>query len=220
MKTLILTILMLCVCISAQAYVDPTYRDFKPATQQMIEKQTITNAAPMGSADVLSAHAGNTSALAASATTFVAQPDVARNLIITAGGVTANLNACLVTVTGTDYLNKTFSEVFPMQAASAVPVVGKLAFKTVTSVSFPANCEATPFGVTWSIGYGDKIGVKRCMTSAGHVLFATAAGVYESTRPVVTVGATIRGNVVKFNTALDSTTDFELFFIQNFSCLP
>jgi len=55
-------------------------RDMKLRTQQLIEKQTITNPAVAAADDVLADDAGNTSAAAATQTTFVAQPDVPRNL--------------------------------------------------------------------------------------------------------------------------------------------
>ncbi len=220
-KISIIALLGLLFSVSAYPAVQRLFQDAKLPTQQMVEKQTITNPAAAGTADVLSAHAGATSAAAASATTFVAQPDVPRNLVITPAGTTADVAACTIVVTGTDFFGAAVTENFAFLANASSATTGAKAFKTVTSVAFPAGCEDSPYGATWSVGYGEKLGLKRCMDSAGHILFSTIAGAKEATAPTMVASASaVSGNTADFNGTMNGSNDFELFFFQNFRCVP
>jgi len=196
-------------------------RDMKLATQQLIEKQTFTNPAAAGTADVLSAHAGATSAAVATATTFVAQPDLPRNLVITPGGTTTDIETCTVTVTGTNIFGQAITEGFAFAANANTATTGTKAFKTVTSVSWAADCESGTFAATWSVGYGEKLGMQRCMDYAGHLVFSTVAGAYETTRATVTADADeVEKNTLDFNGTMNGSNDFEAFYLQNFRCFP
>jgi len=199
------------------------FRDMKLATQQLMEKQTITNPAAAAADDVLSGDAGNASAAAATQTTFDAQPDVTRTLTITPTGTTADVAACTITVTGTDFHGQTITDTFAFLANASTVTAGTKAFKTVVSVAFPAACEDSPFGATWNVGYGEGLGLKRCLDSAGHAVFSTVSGAYEATRATVAVdAANIEGNTADFNGTMDGAADFEIFFLQNFAktCFP
>jgi len=224
MRFFILLIAMFTICTSIEAAnIKRLFQDAKLPTQQMVEKQTFTNATAAGTANILSANAGNTSTSAASVTSFVAQPDVARNLVITPGGTTNDVGTCSVTVLGTNYNGQAISEAFAFAANASTATTGSKAFLTVTSVVFPANCEDSPFGATWSIGYGEKLGVKRCMDSAGHILFSTLNGAKEGTAPTMVVDADeVEKNTADFNGTMNGSNDFELFFFQNYSesCFP
>lgn len=220
MKKLILVLSLFSLSASA-APVKRLFQDAKLPTQQLVEKQDITNPAAAGSTQVLSGNAGNTSTAAASATTFVSQPDVSRNLVITPGGTTADVAACSVTVTGTDYFGKALSESFSFLANASTATVGSKAFKTVSQVSFPANCEDSPFTATWSVGFGEKLGLKRCMAQPGHVLMTTIDGAYEATRPTVAANVSqVSQNTVDVNGTMNGASDFEVFFFQNYGCFP
>lgn len=196
------------------------FRDLKLPSQKMVEKQTITNPAAAGTADVLSANAGNTSAAAATVSTFVAQPDVPRSLVITPGGTTADVAACNVLVSGTNYHGVAMSESFAFGNNQSTAVSGSLAFKTVSSVLFPANCEDGGFAATWSVGYGEKLGVSHCMDAAGQIFFSTLNGAKEGTAPTMAVGATtsVAGVTADFNGTMNGANDFELFYMQNYAC--
>jgi hypothetical protein len=197
------------------------FQDMKLPTQQMIEKQTIENPAAAGTTDVLSGHAGATSAAAATVTSFVAQPDVPRNLVITPGGTTTDVEECNVVVTGTNFFGQSITETFAFAANASSATTGSKAFKTVTSIAFPANCESGGFAATWSVGYGEKLGLKRCMDSAGHSVMSTVGGAYESTRATMAADADeIEKNTADFNGTMNGSNDFEIFFFQNFRCLP
>ncbi len=220
MKLLSLILLTALIPSESHAIVRRMALDAKLPTQQMIEKQTFTNPAAAGTADVLSAHAGATSAAVATVTSFVAQPDVARNLVITPGGTTGDVEACTVVVAGTNYKDDAISENFAFLANASTATTGSKAFKTITSITFPANCESGSFAATWDVGYGEKLGLKNCMAQAGHILFSTVAGAKEATAPTMAASATaIESNTADFNGTMNGSNDFELFFIQNFRCL-
>jgi hypothetical protein len=93
----------------------------------------------------------------------------------------------------------------------------------MTSIALPAACEDSPYGATWSVGFGEKLGLKRCLGQAGHVVMSTVAGAFESTRPTIANDtANIEGNTADFNGTMDGSNDFEIFFFQNYaqSCFP
>ena len=218
MRTALLIFLL--ISTSAQAQVRAIYRDSKLPTQQMVEKQTITNPAAAGTTQVLSANAGATSAAVATVTTFVAQPDVPRNLVITPGGTTGDVESCVIVVAGTSIKNRAISENFTFLADASTAQTGSKAFKTITSVTFPANSGSGGFAATWSVGYGEKLGVKECMGGAGHIFFSTLNGAKEATAPTMAVSASaVESNTADFNGTMNGSNDFELFFIQNFGCL-
>ena len=193
------------------------FRDIKLPTQAMIEKQTITNPIAADADYIENDHAGGASAAAVVDTTITAQPDVPRNLVITPGGTTTDIESCVIVVAGTNYNGGSITESFTFAANATDAVVGAEAFKTVTSVTFPANCESGGFAATWDIGVGEKLGAKRCMASAGHLVFSTVSGAYETTRATVTADADeLEKNTFDFNGTMDAAADFEAFFIQNF----
>lgn len=198
------------------------FQDIKLPSQQMIEKQSITNPAAAGLSDVLNANAGVTGAAAATISSFVADPDVPRAIQLSIAGTAADIGTCTATLSGTNFKGASITEDFSITANTAETLQGSKAFKTITSLALPAACEDSPYGATWSLGYSEKLGLSKCMDYAGHVLFSTVAGAYESTRATVTADADeIEKNVADFNGTMNGSNDFEIFFIQNFakSCL-
>lgn len=197
------------------------FQDIKLPTQKMVEKQTITNPAAAGTADILSGNAGNTSTAAATVSTFVAQPDVPRNLVITPGGSTSNVASCTIVVAGTNYFGRAISEDFVFADNASTATTGAKAFKTVSSVTFPANCEDIAYGATWSIGYGEKIGISRCLDNAGDIFFSLLNGSKEATAPTMVVDADeVEKNTADYNGTMNGSNDFNLYFMQNFRCTP
>lgn len=209
------------LALMVQAYVVPVYRDIKPASQVMLERQDFGTPIATLATRVLSGNAGATSAAAVNVTSFAAQPDVARNLTVTPGGTTADVNACTITISGTNYLGKAITETFTFTAAQSSAVTGNKAFKTVTQVAFPAGCEQGGFAATWSVGVGEKIGLKRCMENAGGWFHSVAAGVKETTAATVTASASdVSLNTADFNGTMNGSNQFIGYFVQNFACLP
>lgn len=203
----------------AQAAIKPYYQDIKLPTQKMVERQSILNPGASTVNSVLSAHAGATSASAVNVTTFAAQPDVPRNLSVTPGGSTNNVAACVITITGTDINDNAISDTFTFSNDGAGRVDGVKAFKTVTNIGFPASCEDQVYAATWSVGYGEKLGIKRCLDKAGHIFFSTIDGAKEATAPTIAADASIVSkNTADYNGTMNGSSDFELFFMQNYRC--
>jgi hypothetical protein len=207
--------------LSAFAYVVPTYRDLKPASQVMLENQDFGTPVVTTTNYVKTTYAGPTSAAQVVLTSFTAQPDVPRNLTITPTGTTGDVESCVITVAGTNYFGRAISETFTFAADASTAQVGSKAFKTVTSVTWPANCESGGFAATWIIGVGEKIGLKNCMNYAGDWVYSMVGGVYESTRATVVADADeVEKNTADFNGTMDGSARFIGRFVQNFACLP
>ncbi len=205
--------------ITSEAATRPYYQDIKLPTQKMIEFQAIDNPAAASTSNGLLANAGATSAAAVVVSTFLAQPDVARNLVLTPGGTTTDVEACNVVAAGTDMNSNAITETLAFSANASSATTGNKAFKTLSSLTFPANCESGAFGATWSLGYGEKLGVKRCMDKAGHILFSTLNGAKEATAPTMAADASVLSlNTADYNGTMNGSNDFELFFMQNFRC--
>lgn len=208
-------------CSMAQAYVVPTYRDLKPASQVMLERQDFGTPVAASATQLSNGVAGPTSAAAASITSFSAQPDVPRNIVITPGGTTLDVESCVITVSGTNFFGRSITETFTFAADASTAQTGSKAFKTVTSVAFPASCESGTFAATWSVGVGEKIGMKRCMAIAGDWAWSSVGGAYETTRATVVADADeVEKNTADFNGTMDGSARFLGTFVQNFACLP
>lgn len=221
MKNLIL--LFTCfLAVESKAAIQRYFRDGKFPTQKMIEYQLFENVSIASDTNILNAHAGPTSASATTVTSFVAQPDLARTLWLTPNGSGGDIGAaCSITVNGTNHFSESISETWAFTENSSSSRAGTYAFLTVSSVVFAANCEDGAFGTTWSLGYGDKLGIKRCMDQSGHFLFSTLAGSKEGTAPTLVVDANeVEKNTVDFAGTFTGSNDFELFFFQNYGCVP
>jgi hypothetical protein len=135
-------------------------------------------------------------------TTLITNPPYPRNLVITPGGTTADVKAASITVTGTNIADEVITEDFAFLANATAPTVGNKAFKTVTSISIPAQDGA---GATFATTFGDKLGLPYKFT-VKPILWATFGGVIEATAPTMAVSATaVESNTMDLNTALDGT---------------
>lgn len=189
-------------------------RDMKLATQQLLEKDSFT-APELGDADQLLATQATSDSVTTTVTTFLAQPDVCRNLEILPGGTTADVPAGDITVTGTNCRDEAITETFTLTANQATADVGIKAFKTVTSIVFPIQDGAA---ATYDVGTGEKLGLTHCM-GGDHMVFSTFNDIYEGTRATVVYDVDeVEKNTVQLDSALDGS-DVEIFYIQNFRCL-
>jgi hypothetical protein len=141
---------------------------------------------------------------------------------ITPGGTTADVEIlrhhCRPERTS---LITAISETFTFSADASSAVVGNKAFATVTSVSWPANCESGGFAATWSVGVGEKIGLKRCMADAGSFIQSSLGGAHEATLATVAADASnVEGNTADFNGTMNGSNNFKAYFIQNYGCFP
>lgn len=221
MRNLILVLLLTVTASFALAVpVSVSRRDIKFPTQQMVEKQTFTNVLASNMSTIkASGYDGPTSAAAVTLTSFSAQPDIARNLSITPGGTTGDVENCDIVINGTNWAGVSISETFSFLANATGKVTGSKAFASVSSVVFPANCESGGFAATWSIGTEPKLGLKRCVANAGDFLFSLLNGAKEVTAPTLAVNSSVMAsNTVLFDGALNGTNDFVLYFMQNYGC--
>lgn len=205
------------------AAIRPYYQDIKLPTQVLLEHQDFTDPAAAGTDEVLSTEAGMISEVAVIQTTFDAQPDVSRNLILTPGGTSADIEACTVVVVGTNQIGGVISENFTMGSTMSTAITGVQAFKTVVSVTFPVECEKSPWGGTYDLGYGEAIGLNRCLANVGDLAWTTVDGAYESTRATAVVDDNeVSKNTLDFNGTMNGANDFQAFYIQNFNaaCQP
>jgi len=221
MRNFLSFILALFFVVNSEAAVRRMAIDVKLPTQKVLERQEITNPGAADTDAIENDAAGATSAAAATLSSgFDGQPDVPRNVVITPGGTTADVGTCTVTVTGTNIKNATITETFAFADDASTATTGSKAFKTVSSVAWAASCEDGTFAATWDIGYGEKLGMNKCMDQAGHLVFSTVAGAYETTRATVAADADeVEKNTLDFNGSMNGSNDFEAFYIQNFRCL-
>lgn len=197
------------------------FQDAKFPTQQMVEKQSFGTPAAGGTTQILNQNDGNITAGASVITSFSAQTDVPRNILITPAASTGDVAACSVVVAGTNIYNQSISETFAFLANASTATTGAKAFKTITSVTFPASCEDAPYAAKWSVGFGEKIGLNKCLSSAGDWLQSSVGGTYESTRATIAVGATtVESNTADFNGTMDDSTEFIGYYFQNYRCQP
>lgn len=204
---------------TAYAYVVPTYRDLKPATQVMLEHQRV--AAPILALTnrIKTTYAGPTSAGAITLSSFTAQPDVPRNITITPTGTTGDVETCVIVVSGTDFLNGAITDTISFAANDSTLVSGVKAFKTVSSIVWPADCESGGFAATWIVGVGDVLGLKNCMAQAGDLAWTVFDGVFEGTRASCVADADeVSKNTCDINGTLNAAKNVDFYYVQNFAC--
>lgn len=149
-------------------------------------------------------------------TSFSAQPDFPRNIVISAGGSTNSFAAGTATVVGTNIFGKVISEDFTIASNQTGSVTGSKAFASVTSVYIPPTDGAL---AQVSVGVGQKLGIPRCMNNAGDYVFSEIGGVYETTRGTMAVGSTtVQSNTFTSNGTMDGSKNVDLFYVQNFRC--
>lgn len=217
-KILLLTIALL-FGFNTEAAVKRYFSDAKWPTQQMIEKQTFTNPVAASTSYVVFDTGGNTTTTAVALTSGLTNPDIPRNLTITPAGSTGTVAECTITVTGTNIKGEAITEDFAFAADASTATTGSKAFKTVTQVDFPANCEDSDYSAVWKIGVGEKLGVNKCLANAGDILHSLIDGAKEGTAPTMAVDVDdVEGNTVDFDGTMDGSSDFVLYFMQNYRC--
>lgn len=135
-------------------------------------------------------------------TTGFTQPSCPRNLKITPGGTTTDVKGMSITVYGTNYADEAISEAFAFDANATAATVGAKAFKSITSMSIPAQDGA---GATFTLATGSKLGlpVKLDKNYASDALFGTAK---DSALPTMAFSSSaLESNTALFATALDGT---------------
>jgi hypothetical protein len=215
---LILALVSLYGANAIAAPLKPYYQDIKLPTQAMLEHQTWTLPI-VATANYIATTQNVTNASGTTTvTSFAHQPDYPRNITITTGGTTASIAAGTAVVTGTNFFDQTITENFTISADQNGATTGNKAFKTVTSVVFPAGDGAS---ATFTVGVGSKLGMKRCSDEAGYYVFSVFNSAYETTRGTMAVSSTaIESNTFAPNGTMDGAKPVELFFVQNYRCFP
>jgi hypothetical protein len=133
---------------------------------------------------------------------IAAQPDIPRNITITADA--AQTEVC--TITGTDQFGNAQTEAITFNGASTV--AGTKVFKTVTQVANGARSGAANI----SVGCGDIIGTSRRVLGVGMTsgVYTTASGmttmVQQTTCPVKAPTANVHGVTFQNGVAAATTT--------------
>lgn len=216
--TMILTLLF--ALASGEAFAGgPWLRWFqlvKPVPAQAVMEHQLWVAPLLGSATLLKSAAALNNGSATTISTFLAQPDFARNIVLTVGGTAASVAAGTAVVTGTSISGAVISENFAISLNQAGATTGAKAFKSVVSVVFPATTGA---GATLSIGSGAKLGLPRCVANAGDYDWSEFGGVFDATRGTLAVSASaMESNTFQSNSALNGSSNVDLFYVQNYGC--
>lgn len=160
--------------------------------------------------DRLKAATATSSSVVTNITTFLAQPDVARNITLLPGGTTADVAAGSYVITGTNIRGEVITDTITIAANASTLQSGTKAFKTVTNVLLPIQDGAA---ATFEVGVGDVLGLDHCMIG-NEVLAATLNGVYETTRPtVVADNDEVEKNTVDINGTLDGAKDVVVVYM-------
>lgn len=174
-----------------------------------MRRQTWSNALATDADRLLNDQATSNTVVTA-VTSFLAQPDFARQITVTPGGTTASVPAGDVTIVGTNIRGEVISDVVTFLANASTVGATTKAFKTVTSITFPVQDGA---GATYDVGINDALGLDRCMT-ADEVQSASMDGTFEATRPTVTYHVSdVSKNTVTPNTALNAAKDLRVVYI-------
>lgn len=159
----------------------------------------------------IQATSGSTTTVAS----FLAQPDVPRNITIVPAGTTGDVKTGNVVVTGTNVEGKPITESFAFLDNATAAVVGSKAFKTVTSILFPIQ-DGT--AATYNVGVGSKLGIgmrniagmptKVMLNDAGtETIEVPSAVAYDATL--------VENNTVTTTTANNGAKGFR-FYVLNF----
>lgn len=205
---------------NADAAYQRIFQNIKLPSQAVLEHQTFTTPIVAAANTILTTNAGPTSAAVATVTSFTAQPDVPRALSVTPTGTTADVESCVVTISGTNIYGRAITDTFTFSADASTVQNGTKAFKTVTSASWAANCESGGFAATWTIGVRDLLGMDHCVDNAGAYAWSVFNGAFETTRGSMTADADeVEKNLFDPNGTLDGAKNVELYYVQNFRCI-
>lgn len=178
------------------------------ADEARIAKVSISAAQAAASGEVAAAFATSATDVTV-VTTGITNPPYPRNLVITPGGTTGDVKAASITVTGTNIKGEVITEDFAFLANATGATTGAKAFKTVTSISVPAQDGA---GATYEVDTGKKLGVPYMMDKKTLVM-SVFNGIIETTAATQVVDADeIEKNTVDLNSTLNGSA-VELYFI-------
>ena len=185
-----------------------------PFTYQWIDPDAADTDAVLSLADCDSAAAG-TYTFTSTHNDII---DFPRTIDITVSGPGDSCVAAIPTgnwvLTGTNILGETISETYASAANTEATLAGTCAFKTLTSLAYPADDGDGDLGlyVEYSIGLGGSLGMPFAHENDTCV-FCTNEGVTETTTPVVTADLDeIEKNIITFTNAPDAANTYQCLF--------
>ena len=147
-------------------------------------------------------------------TSFLAQPDVPRNITVKAGGTQADVKAGDVVVTGTNVEGATITESFSFLEHSVSTVTDSKAFKTVTSILFPIQDDV---GATFKVGVGAKLGIgMRNIASMPVKVMVNTAGAetIEDAGASALSATVVESNTVTTTTAMTGAIGYRVYVLN------
>ena len=177
-----------------------------PAVGTITSKSTVTyTVAPaVGSATATKAALLLTVGAQTGVTAGITQPDVPR--ILTVKGNDANVTGNVV-ISGTNINGVAITDT--IAASGSSEVVGTKAFKTVTSINYPAYAVAGTESI--SIGRGVKIGFPVAIPNAALVIAKSFDGAADG--GTVTAAATVEGSIYAVAGTMNAAKLVELTFL-------
>jgi len=145
--------------------------------------------------------------------TVAAQPEVPRNITVTAtAGATADTLGT-ITITGTNYDDEEISEVITPVAGSAV--AGTKAFKSVTTVIGAGWAIDAVEGTndTIKVGTGNELGLPLVLDSATEIIMGVLGTTITATNPTVSNPASLEGTTIDMSSGTYNGTKEALVFI-------
>ena len=221
MKILVLIVSLLLACnLSFAARYDLNLGlNMKLPSQNLLEKITISSPAAASLSYVITSTEGDSTGVATAVTTGITNPDVPRLITVQCKASCGDVKAGNVIIVGTNIYNAAITDTLTFTANLASAVTSVKAFKTITSVTFPA--EDANYTAQWSVGVSDAVGLDKCINFAGDIPWASFNGAFETTHPTCVADADeVEKNVCDPNSALDGSGNLEIYFIQNFRCAP
>ena len=156
--------------------------------------------------------------VASTYTSFLLQPDVPRNLVITIGGTAANVPTGNIVVTGKNVEGATITENFALTLDTLTTITGVKAFKSITSIAAPL---ADGTGVTVAVGFGAKLGIGlRNIASMPIKVLVRAATGNPPTETLEDPAASnfsatlVENNTVTTTTAQDGAKEFRVYVLN------
>ena len=213
MKPYILVFLFLWATVVNSA-TDVMRRNIKLPSQAVLQVEELSAPEAAGDIDVVEAVAMG--AAVQVITVMDAQPDVARNLVLTPGGTTADIAAGNVIVYGKDIYGQSISETFALTANQSAATTGNKAFLIVDRVEIPVG--DSPFGGTLELSVGAKLGFAKCMSGTGQFLKGLVDGVNLTGSTIAASATALESNTFIPDPAANGTRNFTVYYFQNYQC--
>ncbi|MFZ5975197.1 MAG: hypothetical protein ACOYU3_07295 [Bacillota bacterium] len=138
-------------------------------------------------------------------------PDVPRNVIVTATAVGAADTAGTITIEGTDAQGNVITEVITPVAGSAV--TGTKAFKTVTKVT-GAGWVISEGNDTIKVGYENELGLPFAVETAEDIQLGILGTTITAHNPTVTTPASVSGTTIDMSAGTYNGTKEAFVFVS------